>query len=169
MKTTKELIKITLFNISRALCLTFRLSATGGIPWPCPPNHCLCPPSEDCASKKLTGSVLLECKSSPENPKILLITLKFVSKNCFFVDFAMNTDCFCGLTPEIMKLRVYFGTKTFILFYFLLFTSEFVEIRTTFEMETRICENAALFQLKILFFWSSPQNARIFALDTFFV
>ena len=96
------------------------------------------PPSEDCAPKKLTGSVLLECKSSPETPKILLITLKFVSKNCFFVDFAMNTDCFCGLTPEIMKLRVYFGMKTLILFYFLLFTSEFVEIRTIFEMENRI-------------------------------
>ena len=92
MKTAKELIKITFFNISRALCLAFRPSATGGIPWPCPPNHCSCPPSEDCAPKKLTGSVLLECKSSPETPKILLITLKFVSKNCFFVDFAMNTS-----------------------------------------------------------------------------
>ena len=57
----------------------------------------------------------------------------------------MNTDCFCGLTPEIMKLRVYFGTKTFILFYFLLFTSEFVEIRTIFEMENRICENVGTF------------------------
>ena len=121
MKTAKEIIKITFFNVSRALCLAFRPSATGGIPWPCPPNHCLCPPSEDCAPKKLTGSVLLECKSSPETPKILLITLKFVSKNCFFVNFAMNTDCFCGLTPEIMKLRVYFGTKTFILFYFFAF------------------------------------------------
>ena len=92
MKTAKELIKITFFNISRALCLAFRPSATGGIPWPCPPNHCLCLPSEDCAPKKLTGSVLLECKSSPETPKILLITLKFVSKNCFFVDFAMNSS-----------------------------------------------------------------------------
>ena len=70
-----------------------------------------------CAPKKLTCSVPLECKSSPETPKILLITLKFVSKNCFFADFAMNTDCFCGFTPEIMKLRVYFGTKTFILFF----------------------------------------------------
>ena len=44
-----------------------------------------------------------------------------------------------------MKLRVYFGTKTFILFYFLLFTSEFVEIRTIFEMENRICENVGTF------------------------
>ena len=153
MKTAKELIKITFFNVSRALCLAFRPSATGGISWPCPPNHCLCPPSEDCAPKKLTCSVLLECKSSPETPKILLITLKFVSKNCFFAEFAMITDCFCGLTPEVMKLRVYFGTKTFILFYFLLFASEFVEIRTIFEMENGICENArALFQIKTLFF-----------------
>ena len=82
----------------------------------------------------------------------------------------MNTDCFCGLTPEIMKLRVYFGTKTFILFYFLLFTSEFVEIRAIFEMENRICENVSTFSDEdLVFFWSSPQNARIFALDTFFV
>ena len=148
MKTAKELIKITFFNVSRALCLAFRPSATGGIPWPCPPNHCLCPPSEDCAPKKLTGSVLLECKSSPETPKILLITLKFVSKNCFFVNFAMNTDCFCGLTPEIMKLRVCFGTKTFILFFcfspqnswkfarFLRWKTEFVKMRALFQMKT---------------------------------
>ena len=96
-----------------------------------------------CAPKKLTGSVLLECKSSPETPKILLIILKFVGKNCFFVDFAMTTDCFCGLTPEIMKLRVYFGRRP--LFYFLLFTSEIVEICTIFEMENRICESAGTF------------------------
>ena len=119
VKTAKELIKITFFNVSRALCLAFRPSATGAFRGRAPQIIACAPPSEDCAPKKLTGSVLLECKSSPETPKLLLITLKFVSKNCFFVDFAMNTDCFCGLTPEIMELRVYFGTKTFILFYFI--------------------------------------------------
>ena len=126
------------------------------------------PPSEDCAPKKLTGSVLLECKSSPETPKILLITLKFVSKNCFFVDFAMNTDCFCGLTPEIMKLRVYFGTKTLILFYFLLFTSEFVEIRTIFEMENRICENAGTFSDEDFVFFFSYLRMRGYSRWTLF-
>ena len=112
----------------------------GGIPGPCPPKSllvppkwelCPPPPSEDCAPKKLTGLVLLECNWRPE-AKILVITLEFVSKNCFFVDFAINTVCFCGVTPEFMKIRVYFGTKTFsllFLFCFLVFTSEFVEIR----------------------------------------
>ena len=129
-----------------------------------PPKRELCPPSENCAPKKLTGSVLLECKSSPETPKILLITLKFVSKDCFFVDFAMNTDCFCGLTPEIMKLRVDFGTKTFILFYFLLFTSELEEICTIFVMEARICENASTFSdedLVFLVFTSECADIRV--------
>ena len=75
----------------------------GGIPGPCPPQtrivplpkRGLCPsPSEDCASKKLTGLVLLECNSRPETPKILVITPELVSKNCFFVDFAVKTVCF---------------------------------------------------------------------------
>ena len=150
MKTAKELIKITFFNVSRALCLAFRPSATGAFRGRAP-KSLLVPPSEDCAPKKLTGSVLLECKSSPETPKILLITLKFVCKNCFFADFAMKTDCFCRLTPEIMKLRVYFGTKTFIFCFspqnlwkfarFLRWKPEFVKMR-------------ALFQMKTLFFWS---------------
>ena len=63
-----------------------------------------------------------------------------------------------------MKLRVYFGTKTFILFYFLLFTSEFVEIRTIFEMENRICENAGTFsdeEFVFLVFTSECADIRV--------
>ena len=45
------------------------------------------PPSEDCAPKKLTRSGLLECKSRPKTPKMVLIVLEFASKNCFFVVF----------------------------------------------------------------------------------
>ena len=33
------------------------------------PNHCLCFPNENRAPKKLTGSVLLECCSTPETPQ----------------------------------------------------------------------------------------------------
>ena len=57
-----------------------RPGATGGISGPCPPNWLLvpsqtklCPPSEDCAPKKLTGSGLLERNSR--------------SKLVFFVDW----------------------------------------------------------------------------------
>ena len=124
----------------------------GRISGPCPPNNCLCSPnencapsSEDCAPKKLTGSVLLECKSRPETPNTLIIALEFVSKNCFFFSF-------CGLTAEFMKLRVYYGTKTF---FFLVFTSEFVEICTNLGMKTRFCGNARNFWNED-FFWFSP-------------
>ena len=90
-----------------------------------PPNHCLCPPSEDCAPKKLRGSVKLKCNSRPETPKILVITREFVSKNCFLVNFAISTVCLCGFIPEFMKIRVYLGTK---IFFFSVFTLEFVKI-----------------------------------------
>ena len=45
--------------------------------------------------------------------KISVITLEFVSKNWFFVDFAISTVCFCGFTPGVMKIHGYFGTKIF--------------------------------------------------------
>ena len=86
---------------------------------PPPTNENCALPSENWAPKKLTGSVLLECKSRPKTLKILVITLNFVSKNCFFVDFAINTNCFCGLTPEFMIIRVYFGST---IFFFSVFT-----------------------------------------------
>ena len=61
------------------------------IPGTCPPKRELYPPSEDSAPKKVTGPVPLECSSRPETPKVLVITPEFVSKNCFFADFAIKT------------------------------------------------------------------------------
>ena len=56
-----------------------------------PSNHCLCPPkrelcfppSEDCATKKLTGSELLKCNAKSETSKILIIIPKFVEIRTF--------------------------------------------------------------------------------------
>ena len=128
----------------------------GRISGPCPPTNCLCSPnencapsSEDCAPKKLTGSVLLESKSRPETPNILIIALEFVSKNCFclvFVDSPRNSWNFA----YIMGRRPFF-----FFFFFLVFTSEFVEIRTILGMKTRICGNARNFWNED-FFWLSP-------------
>ena len=70
---------------------------------PCPPNDCLylpkqklCPPSEDCAPKKLIDSGLLECKSRPETHKIVLIALEFVCSRIrehelLFSNFCVNS------------------------------------------------------------------------------
>ena len=75
-----------------------------------PPNHCLClprrelfPPSEDCATKKLTGSVQLECSLRPETLKILVIVPEVVSKNSFFVDFAIRSF-FCVFILEFLAI-----------------------------------------------------------------
>ena len=80
-----------------------------------PPNHCLCPPNENCAPprencalKKLTGLVLLECNSRPATPKILVITPKFVSSNCFFEDFAVNIVWFSGPHKNSSKFAYIF-------------------------------------------------------------
>ena len=54
------------------------------------PNENCVPLSEDCAPKKVTGSVPLECSSRLETPKLLIITPKFVSKNRSFADSAMK-------------------------------------------------------------------------------
>ena len=112
-----------------------RPGAKGGILGPCPRKSLLvppkCPASGDGAQKKLSDLVLLECNSRPETPKILVIIPEFMSKNCFFVDFAIKTVCFCGFTPEFMIMCV--------------FTSEFVEICTFFEMKTRICGTSRIF------------------------
>ena len=52
------------------------------------PNENCAPLSEDCAPKKVTGSVPLECSSRLETTKILIITPEFVSKNRSFADSA---------------------------------------------------------------------------------
>ena len=94
-----------------------------------PPERELCPlpPSEDCTPKKVTGSVPLECSSRSKTPKILVVIQEIVSKNCFFCRFCIKDPIFCGFTPEIMDISVFFEMKTF--FGFLVFTPEIVEIR----------------------------------------
>ena len=47
-------------------------------------------PNENCAPKKVTGSVPLECSSRLETPIILIITPEFVSKNRSFADSAVK-------------------------------------------------------------------------------
>ena len=94
----------------------------GGISGPCPqitayaPKREMCPPSEDCASKKVTGSVPLDCSSGPETPKILFINPVFVSKNRFFADFTMKTFIlFFGLHPKIRGIsRIFYDEDLFL-------------------------------------------------------
>ena len=86
------------FTSSPFLFDPHRPGAPGGIPGPCPPKWLLVPPkrklsppSEDCAPKKLTGSGLRECKSSP--------------KLVFFVDWQrISWRFFC--------IALVFGRKT---------------------------------------------------------
>ena len=63
----------------------------GSIPGPCPPNHCLCPPNQDCAPKIVTSSEPLEYSSRSETPKILTINPGSVSKDQFFADSRVKT------------------------------------------------------------------------------
>ena len=108
-----------------------------------PPNDCLCPPKRELCPHKgglcseeinRFGAICVQFEA-----KILVNTIEFVGKNCFFADFAINTDCLYGLTPALMKIREYFGRS-----FFLVSTSEFVEIRTFFGMKTRICANSRI-------------------------
>ena len=58
------------------------------------PNENCAPLSDDCAPKKVTGSVPLECSWRLETPKILIITPEFVSKNRSFADSAVKSFFF---------------------------------------------------------------------------
>ena len=109
----------------------YRPGATGGHSGTAsPPNHCLCLLNKNCAPqtrivppKKVIGPVSLECNSRLETSKILVITPGFVSKNCFFANFAIKIfNFFFGLHPEIREKSRIFCNKDlflfFILFYF---------------------------------------------------
>ena len=112
-------IPVTSFSVIRPSATAGHSGAVRPQITACSPPHenCAPTPSEDCAPKKLTGLVQLECYSRPETPNIVVITPEFASKNCFFIDFAINTVCFCGFTPKFMKISVYFGIKTVSLFF----------------------------------------------------
>ena len=76
------------------------------------PNENCAPLSEDCASKKVTGSVPLECSSGLETPKILIITPEFVSKNRSFADSAVKTFfCFYCRHSRIRGNKVFVPPK----------------------------------------------------------
>ena len=101
-----------------------------------PPNDCLCPEE---INRLGAGGVQIEALDSQNRaycPRIREQELIF--RNV------------CGLAPDFIKLRVYFGTKTFSVF-FLVFTLEFVENRKMFEMKTRIVE---ICELRPFFFSS---------------
>ena len=66
-----------------------------------PPKREICPTSEDCAPKKATGLVPLECSLGPKTPEVMVIHLVFAGK--FFAHFAMKT--FFGLQPRICMFR----------------------------------------------------------------
>ena len=68
-------------------------------------NENCAPLSEDCAPKKVTGSVPLECSSRLETPKILIITPEFVSKNRSFADSAVKNFVFLFLWSSLTNLR----------------------------------------------------------------
>ena len=59
------------------------------------PNENCAPLREDCAPKKVTGLVPLECCSRLETPKIQIIIPEFVSKNRSFADSAVKNFFFC--------------------------------------------------------------------------
>ena len=57
----------------------------------CAPNQELCPPSEDCVPKKVTGLVPLECSLRPETPKYWSSPQNSWAKTVFFAAFATKT------------------------------------------------------------------------------
>ena len=78
-----------------------------------PPQTRNVPPCEDCATKKVTGPVPLQCSSVSETPKILIVNPVFMSKNRFFANFAMKIFFF-ALHPRIRRLSAYFAMMTFL-------------------------------------------------------
>ena len=109
-----------------------------------PPNSNCAPSSENCPPKKVADTVPPESNSRSETTKILLKTPEFVSKNCFFSDFAIKTFFFTFII-EFVDIRAHFAIKPS--FFFSVFTSEFVETR-------------AYFAMKIFVFWSSLSNSK---------
>ena len=79
------------------------------------PNENCAPLSEDCAPKKVRGSVPLECSSRLETTKILIIIPEFESKNRSFADSAVKTFfCFFGLPSRIRGNKVFVPPKKII-------------------------------------------------------
>ena len=80
-----------------------------------PPQTRSVPPKRGLCPKKVTCSVPLECISRPETPKILVITPEIVCTNCFFADFAIRTDFFCGFTSKFVEICTFSKKRAFFL------------------------------------------------------
>ena len=137
----------------------------GGIPGPCPLNHCscypkrkLCPPKRGLCPKEsnrlgATGvqfeaweSQNTGCHSRIREQKLLFC--KFYNKDRLFL----------WPHPRIHEnLRILWHQD---LFFVLVFTSEFVEIRTFFAMKTRFVELCVFFVMKTFFFCLNPRFRR---------
>ena len=80
------------------------------------PNEKCAPLSEDCAPKKVTGSVPLKYSSRLETPKMLIITPEFLSKNRSFKNSAVKTFFFVffGLHSRIRGNKVFVPPKKII-------------------------------------------------------
>ena len=106
--------------------------------------------------------MLLKCSSRPETPKILVITAKFGSKNCFLLDFAIKTVCFCDFAPEFMQIRAFLRYRPFF-FFFGLHLRFGGNLRTCWGEDQNLWIFAHFVKMKTFFLWSSPQILKKFA------
>ena len=54
----------------------------------------------------------MKCSLRPQNPKLLVITPEFESKNCFF-RITRNEDIFVVFSLEFVEIPTYFAIKSF--------------------------------------------------------
>ena len=80
----------------------------------------------------------------------------------------MNTDCFCGLTPEIMKLRIYFGRRPLFYFIFCFLPQNSWKFARFLRWKTEFVKVRALFQMKTLFFFGLHLRMRGYSRWTLF-
>ena len=115
-----------------------------GITGTCLPKRKLCPPpppKRELCPKKLTGSVLLKCNSRPETQNTGCHR-RISEQERFFRRFRKKHGLLRWLHPKIHENSRMFGNENL---FFLVFISEFVKIRTAFEMKSTICENSRSF------------------------
>ena len=125
--TTGRSIRLTLQKCKITCCFWSKLTLEwkfegpaprrGGIPGPCPPNHCLCPPQKNCAPPQQ--------KMCPKESNRLGATgIQFEAWD------SQNTSYY----PRIRENPGIFRDAD-LFFLFLVFIPEFVEFRAYFEMK----------------------------------
>ena len=112
-----------------------RPGATWGIPGPCPPKRKLCSPKRGLCSEEINrlgaSGVQIEALDSKNSVNR--------RRNC---EQELIIHNFCGLTPDYIKLRVYFGTRNFFLvstFFCLIHTFKFTQIKFSFPQKMYLC------------------------------